>query len=318
MKCSKAKKSLHECDIMVEFEVIKDEKKCELLWKRFFKPNLLFDVWEYRKCFFNKNHHSLHFIVGKIDDNIVGLIPLWKNDVRGFYEFFGGEITERNSIFISDKRLVQEFIEQLPQRTYLDYMEKGCIDTSLCNSDDTRFFLPLAKFDYSVENYLKSFGSKHRQNIKYDIRKLQSWNYEVSHNNIEHITRLIELNMARFGSDSFFAEEYFTSGFSRFIELAHKRGELQLISIVIDGVAQAIDAAIFYNGIYYVITGGANLEISNIGKLLILEHIKNAGNLKADVVDFLTDDGGWKKLWNLNEDKCYGYMNSTKDLLRYA
>lgn len=292
---------------MLRFDVETDIGECERLW-RIFSPNeYLFDDWDYRASFYDPTHHSLYFIVGKDKEKIVGILPLWKARDASYYEWFGGEFPERNRFMIKDKRSIPDFINQLPDDVWLPYLEKGELAYLPSHTEETRFFLELKKYGNSLDGYLATFSGKHRKNLRRDLAALTSLDYSVIHNSIQDVQRIIELNANRFEKKSFFSEQDFTNGFQGIIEIARKRSELEMLSIHIDGKAEAVEAAILHKDTYTVLLGGNNLQIANIGKLLTIEHIKNAIAKKAAVVDFLVDDCGWKKMWNMNEEPLYEY-----------
>ena len=116
---------------------------------------------------------------------------------------------------------------------------------------------------------------------------------------------MVEFNKKRFGDESDFADKDFLIGMKKFIDYLDKENILHVISIVIDGKVQGVEIGANYNGVYYVLNAGSNREIKNLGKLLIVEHIKNAMKLKVPIIDFLSGDSGWKKLWNCEEEVLY-------------
>lgn len=292
---------------MLKFDVVTEIKECERLWNIFSPDEYLFDSWEYRASFYDPIHHSLYFIVGREEEEIVGILPLWKAKNVSYHEWFGGEFPERNRFMIKDKRRIPEFISQLPEDVWLPYFEKGSLKYLPSHTEETRFFLELKKYNDSLDGYLATFSGKHRKNLKRDLSALTSLNYSVIRNSMQDFQRMIELNARRFEKKSFFSEKDFTDGFRRLIEIAHKRDELEMLSITIAGKTEAAEAAILHKGTYTVLLGGNNLGIANIGKLLTIEHIKNALAKNATIIDFLVDDCGWKKMWNMSEEPLYEY-----------
>jgi CelD/BcsL family acetyltransferase involved in cellulose biosynthesis len=84
-----------------------------------------------------------------------------------------------------------------------------------------------------------------------------------------------------------------------------KKEMLHTLLIEINGKIEGAELAVKYKDKYYVINGGYNPDYRNLGKLLIIEHIKKAIELKAKEIDFLIGDSGWKELWNLDTQECY-------------
>ena len=299
---------------MITFEVETELSACERLWKLFSPNEYLFDDWEYRVCFYDPAYYSLYFIVGKDNDALVGILPLWKARDKSYYEWFGGEFPERNRFMVRDNDLIQKILEQLPDDIWLPYMVRGEQKYLPIFTEETRFFLDLENYAFTLDGYLATFSAKHRKNLKRDLKTLKSLNYSVVRNSIQDFQRMIELNARRFEKKSFFAEHDFIHGFQRLMEEALRRDELEMISIHINGVPEAVEVAIHHKETYAVLLGGNNLEISNIGKLLTVEHIKNALEKKARIVDFLVDDCGWKRMWNMSEEPMYVYEHEPPSL----
>jgi CelD/BcsL family acetyltransferase involved in cellulose biosynthesis len=285
---------------MISFKKISDLNECERLWRKFSPNKYLFDDWEYRSCFFDPEYHELMFIVGFLDGEEVGVLPLMKIKKQSYFEWFGGEFPEHNSFFMQDK-YIQDFMKQLPDDVWLPYLEKRYSEFLDASSEESSFFIDLNKYNRNLDDYFNSFNKKHRKNLRYDLKKLEEKKPVVVRNSLADYDRMSELNQKRFSKDSFFTETDFVDGLKKVMNVAEKRGELEMLSIHIDGKPEAVEVAVLHKGIYYVLLGGNNLEISNIGKLLTIEHIKNAIEKGAEIVDFLAHDCGWKKLWNMEE-----------------
>jgi len=300
---------------MISFDVENNVGECEKLWNNFSNNSNMFDLWEYRKCFYDENFFEPHFIIGKKENKTIGVIPLWKVLNGEYYEFFGGDFTERNKFFVKDDSTIPKFIEQLPKNTHLAYIDND--EAVKANPLDMaqitkRYYLDLEEHGYSVEKYLNSFSKKHKKNVLREIRALSKFNLKVVHNRIDDFDAMVQLNKSRFGKDSFFAEESFVKSFKKLIETAKKRKELHLISIEYENKVVAVDLALKYNDEYHVLMGGNDYKVKNAGKLLILEHINNAIKQKARVIDFLSTDSGWKNLWNLKSEPVFAYTNAEK------
>ncbi|MBN1792279.1 GNAT family N-acetyltransferase [Candidatus Woesearchaeota archaeon] len=289
---------------MIDFKIVTDLEECRKLWNSFPDDDYLFDEWDYRVCFFDPNIHQLHFIAGYKGKDLVGVIPLWREKGKDYYEWFGGELPEHSHILLKDYSLLPEFIKKIPEDSWLAYSEPVYADFFPGCSTDTVFFLDLRKHSNSLENYFSTFGKKHRKNITRDLKMLSAKNPLIARNRLEDFDRMIALNRDRFVGESFFDEEHFVNGMRKVLERALSRDELEMLSILIDGKMEAAEAAIFTesNKRYTVILGGNNLKVNNIGKLMTVEHIKNAISKGAIIVDFLSHDCGWKKLWNLEEE----------------
>ena len=290
---------------MVYCSVIDDVNECEGLWKLFSPNEFLFDNWDYRICFYDPEFVTLHFIAAKEGEKTIGILPLWKWNNEGNYEFFGGEVTERNRFLVSDKTAIPALLNEMPKDTVLDYIDSSESNSYNLTQQETRYFLRFSDYENDLEKYFNSFGKKHRKNFRRDLKHPALSGYKVKHNDLNDFQRLVELNQARFTDGSFFAERVFVEGFERMMKKALERNELHMLSIEINGKVEAVELAILYNGVYNVLLGGNNLAIPNIGKLITVEHMKQALASGAEIIDFLTTECGWKKLWNLSEEPSY-------------
>lgn len=295
---------------MIKFKQVTEIGECRRLWEKFSPKESVWDLWDVAYSFHKYFSSKLLFIVGLEGSDEIGLLPLEKDVYGGkeCYDFFGGDYPERRKFYIKDKQNIKLFLANVPRGiclSHIDESEREFIPE--IKESEINYSLDLEKYNRNIEEYFNTFNKKHRKNLKYDLRQLEKKDYNIYWNIKSHLGRLAELNRLRFGSDSDFAEENFCRSIGFLIDSAEKMGILQLLSIEIKGKVEASELALFYNGTYYVITGGFDAEISNLGKLLIVEHIKKAIYLNAKLIDFLSTDTGWKRLWNLKETMMYGY-----------
>ena len=165
----------------------------------------------------------------------------------------------------------------------------------------------MGKFGHDLKKYFACFGKKHRKNLFYDLRKFEELNCEVEWQGMENFDKIVEFNIKRFGRDSDFSDPLHKKEMKAFFSILQKKGALYTSAIKIKGNVEAVEFSAFYNGNYYVLNGGYNREIRNIGKLLIIENIKKSIELRAKEIDFLVGDTGWKELWNLDKESCYTF-----------
>ena len=103
-------------------------------------------------------------------------------------------------------------------------------------------------------------------------------------------------------------EFQFKKEFKSFLNALKKKNLLHTLIIKINGKIEGIEFGAFFNKRYYILNGGRNNRFKNLGKLLIMEHIKKAASLKADTVDFLTGEANWKQLWNFEKESIYDFI----------
>ena len=291
---------------MLKFKTVTGEKECKELWEAFSPKQILWDLWDFRFCFHTKNF-SFNFIVGFDNRNKAGLLPLVFDNSEKYYTYFGEEIPEQNRFLLKDKKNIGLFLEQCPENTSIIYIGSEEAKYYGFEPDGKRYFLGLAKYGNSFENYLKSFTKKHRKNLNYDLKKLKDAGYALEHNNLKDFERLVDLNKLKFGAESNYSSESFVSGMSKLIDSALGMKSLDMISIKIGNKAEAVGLGVFYNNVYYVLGSGRNVEIKNLGKLMVAEQIKSAIANKCSEVDFLSTEANWKELWNLDSEQMYKF-----------
>jgi uncharacterized protein YozE (UPF0346 family) len=293
----------------MEFRNITDIGGCRVLWEKFSPKSSVWDIWDIAYAF-NKGYDAEpFFIVGSekgIDKAILHLQAEGREENR-FFDFFGGNYPERRKFYIKDTQMIPGFLAQAPEDTYLDYIDDGYKRLQAFAEDEAAFSLNLKKFDYSLASYLQTFNKKHRKNLNYDLRQLEKTDYRLVWNAKSHLARLAGLNRMKFGEESNFEEQQFMKSMQLMVDSAEKLNLLHMLSIKISSKVEASQIALFHNKIYTVLTGGSNPEIKNLGKLLIVEHIRRAAELKADTVDFMTAESGWKRLWKLDETMLYKF-----------
>ncbi|MDD3102209.1 MAG: GNAT family N-acetyltransferase [Patescibacteria group bacterium] len=301
----------------MKFKIVSDYKEAKELWQMFSPNQCLWDLWEVRDCFIRGTNYPLYFIVGYEGDEILGILPLWYNPDQKYYSFIGDDLPEENKLFLKDKKLLPEFLKQCPDRTYLEYLnqdDKNFFPSFkiVVHPDDCYYHLNLTGFN-SFEDYLQSFGKKHRKNLKYDLNGLsvQGFTADLENNFEENIIDIISrYNLGRFKDDSFFATPSFSKSLLNLILLTKEKGELHMVVIKKLNQIYGAQFAILHKGVYTVIMGGHDSSIKNLGKLLTVGHIKNAVNLGIQEIDFMAG-GEWKQLWQMFGSDVYEWDNST-------
>ncbi|HJN57357.1 MAG: GNAT family N-acetyltransferase [Candidatus Woesearchaeota archaeon] len=291
---------------MLKFKTITDEKECKSLWNIHTKKKVIWDLWDFRSCFHNKDF-KFNFILGLNDKNQVGLLPLVYHKKEDIYTYFGDTFPEQNKFLIKEKKLLPDFLKQCPEDTTIYYIDKSEKKFYDFEHGEKRYFLNLSRYEKDIENYLKTFSKKHRKNLKYDIKKLIENGFKAVINKKEDFDKLVSFNKKKFGKESDYSDPNFVKSMKKLLEAAEKMQLLHIISLDLNGAAEAVGLGLTFNKVYYVIGSGRNPEIKNSGKLLIFEQIKHALNLNCNEIDFLSAEAGWKELWNLESEQMYEF-----------
>ncbi|MFH1721865.1 MAG: GNAT family N-acetyltransferase [Candidatus Altiarchaeota archaeon] len=296
----------------MEFFFENEIDNCQTLWESFSPRKTLFDDWEYRTCFYEGYKNQPHFIVGKENGIPTGILPLWYEKKGKYYTFFGGLFPENNTFFLRDKSQINSYLSECPVETWLCYIHASEKEHYPFAETETKYYLDMSLYDCDIERYLSCFDKKHRKNLRYDLKQLAKLNYSFRYNQISDFEKLIELNKKRFGGESDYSEDEMIQSMHHMMNTALSKGELNLVSLIIDDKPEAVEFAISYDGTYTILSGGRNIEIENIGKPMVLEHIRNALAQGISKIDFLSSDTGWKKSWHLKEEPVYEYKNYVK------
>lgn len=293
----------------MKFRIETNLDQCQKLWEKFSPRLHLFDLWEYRYCFYQGYGYQPYFIAGLDPEGPVGVLPLWFEKKEKFYTFFGGTFPEPNAFFIKDKSKLAAFIEQCPWPTCLFYINQSEAKYYPLSKGEPKYFLDMNNYNLSVDQYFSAFSKKHRKNLRYDLRQFEKLNYTLRYDNLDDFEKMISLNQKRFQKTSDFNEKEMQVSMKKLMQVAFNQGKLNMISLFINKKVEAVEIAVIHNNCYYVLCGGHNLKIENIGKKMIVEHLNSALRKNITKIDFLSTNSGWKKLWHLETEPQFEYKN---------
>lgn len=290
--------------------VVTDISQCKKLWDEFSPNASIWDLWETNFSLYNPRVHNPHFI--KLSGN-KGVLPLWYDKHYKKYYFFGGTYPENRNFWFHPKYF-PEVYSDIPEPCALtDITEESVSEIINLNPEcktlfpesekDYSYSLDLVELNHDLQTYLKTFSPKHRKNILYEIRKLISSGYNMEwSDDAGAIEKLIELNKLRFGEESDFNDGDVLEDFMALISFLSNSEALMISVVTKDADVVGVEAGFTFEDTYYLLNGGFDPSHKNIGKWMILEHIKKAIELGNNKMDFLVgDSSGWKKLWNLTE-----------------
>jgi len=287
----------------MDFKVCSGINECKSIWNSFSTNERLFDVWDYRACFFDESGHELHFIAGCGQNGAVeGFLPLVFDKKTSSYSYFGGWFTaERNLLYLKDKKKIKLFLEQCPKNTLIEGIDPKEGSYYDFTDDEYTHYLSLHDYNHSFDAYFSSLDKKRQKNLRHELKNIPE--YKIRSNKLGDFERMIEMNIKGFGEDSKFNDKSITNGIFRLVKLAKKRGILDMISVEINKKVEAVDIGAFFNGRYYSLIGSSNYQkIPNIGKLMTMLDIRSAIAKKADFIEFGATADHWKNMWNFQKD----------------
>ena len=285
----------------MEIKIYKNINECHKLWEKFSPTKSLFDVWDFRQCFYNKEDNKPYFITGRERGKIVGVVPLCFIESKNQYAYFGGWFPERNSFFVRDKTKLGQLLEQCPYNTCIEGIDPAESNFYNLLEDEHTYFIDLLKYDNDFDKYFGSFSKKRQKNFKRELKNIPP--YKVHHNRLKDFKRLVQLNIMHYDKDSVFHNDTIKNGLHRMMKLANRNKLLEMISVEINGKTEAVDIGVLFGKWYHVITGSSNNnKIPNLGKLITVLSIKNAISKKARYVDFFASSGYWKDMWSFEKE----------------
>lgn len=285
----------------MEFKICQNIGECRNLWNLFSPDKKLFDLWDFRLCFYDEKDNKPYFIVGYEKKQSVGIIPLCFVKSKIQYTYFGGWFPERNSFFLKDKKRLPEFLAQCPSNTFIEGIDPSEGEYYRFPEDEFTYHLNLSKYGGRFENYFGSFDRKKQKNFNRELKNIPE--YQIFNNRTEDFDRLVELNIKQYDEDSKFHNETIKDGIYKMMRIASKMGILDMTSLEINNRTEAVDIGIFYGRWYHAIIGGANNQrIPGLGKLMTVLDIKNAIAKKAEFVDFAATSGHWKEMWGFDSE----------------
>lgn len=292
----------------MEIKIVTNLAECKKLWSQFSPHQNLWDEWGVRIAFYDPSIHQLHFLVLVEKRKKVGLLPLWYDQHEKEYTFFGGYYPEDHHFWFPLQYL-PDVLERMPlpiELLYLNHEQVAEIQQKyphvVFSTPESHYFIDLKLFQQE-QQYLATFTKKHRKNFLYDLKRVQQLGLQIMWEKLEHYQDLVKFNQQRFGSESDFIHEDFTSGLQKMLQVAV--AHVYTVTLSSHGKIIGLETAIFFKGVYYVLNGGYDRSYANVGKYLIWLHIEHAFKLGAATIDFLSGDTGWKELWNCQKVPYY-------------
>jgi CelD/BcsL family acetyltransferase involved in cellulose biosynthesis len=120
---------------------------------------------------------------------------------------------------------------------------------------------------------------------------------------------MVELNMERFGSHSYFYDRRFLESFRALARMFQEKGWLRFTTVLIKDEPAAVDMGCVYQGVYTLLAGGTNSRYLGVAKLINFHHMQRACEERLKRVDFLCGDFNWKKLFHLTPRPLYLMTN---------
>jgi hypothetical protein len=304
---SLAKKIFNGSSKDLVFHVESDLNKCQSLWEEFSPHQSLFDSWNFRLAFWRGYKFSPYFITLSLQKKVLSVLPLWFDPEDQQYTWFGGNWPEDNSFFTKAPVTIPLLLKLIPGKVRLVCIlpsQATIIQENLLQADEEKYVLEIKDFR-SLDDFWQRLKKKKRYNLKRDWKRIQELKPKIIYNEFSHLENLFALNIRRFdnmvlddGKSTFLPEEKRTT-FREIVNLA-KDYKVRMISTLIEKKVVSVDLAAIYNGVYYCLAGGCDVEdYSGLGTFANLQLINDAISLGMKKIDFLQGDLNWKASWRL-------------------
>lgn len=290
----------------LQIKVVTQIDLCYQLWQEF-SPNItLFDTWEFRFAFWKGYKCLPYFVLLKNGAENLALLPLWYEEDKKKYFWFGSWWQEENSFFVKDPTFVPLLLAVCPSPTHLNAISLQTVlwakDFVKFEPDDPKYILDFTKIN-SVDDFLATLKKKKRYNLRRDKRIIEAQNPKIIFNNFSDFKTLIDLSKKRFqekGEDTDWEDPCRIETFRQVINLGRteKGYRIRMLTVKIKEIVAGVDLIALHNGCYYPLKCGYDVKnFSGIGNFVNLLEIQDALSLSMKKIDFLEIGYGWKDKW---------------------
>jgi len=291
---------------MPRIRFVSDLEECRQIWQHVMPTESITDLWEVRDCFQRHFKHRPNFIAAEDSRGICGLLPLSWIEESKCYGYFPGEIwhgktwLEKNRIYSRGELLPSDLLAQCASPYHLRYLlpHSGWSHAEMALDEIGYLFLP-PNYDFDMQNYFREFSHKSIKQILREVAAIEEMGVTYRYNHSADFDLMVEMNISRFGADSYFFDCRFKEGFKSLAMFLNDRGWLRLTTVLINGEPAAVDMGCIYRDVYTVMAGGTCSRYRGVAKLINLHHMQWACEQRLQRVDFLCGDFHWKKLFHL-------------------
>ena len=291
---------------MPKMRTVSDLDECQQIWQQVMPTELITDLWEVRNCFQRHFRQRPNFIVAEDKRGIRGLLPLsWIKESQ-CYGYFPGEIwrgktwLEQNRIYFRSDTKPEDLLAQCPSSYHLRYLLSNSAKshTNMITDEIGYLFLP-PHYNYEMQNYFREFSRKSIKHILREVAAIEGLGVAYRYNDISDFDLMVEMNIQRFGADSYFYDSRFRESFRCLADFLNEQGWLRFTTLLINGELAAVDMGCVYRNVYSVMAGGTSSLYPGVAKLINLHHMRWACEQRLQRVDFLCGDFYWKKKFHL-------------------
>ena len=305
---------------MQRFQIVSDLEECRQLWQQVMPAESITDLWEVRDCFQRHFRHRPNFIVAEDGSGIGGLLPLsWIEECR-CYGYFPGEIwhgktwLEKNRIFSGADMQPSDLLAHCFSPYHLRYLlpHAGRSEAEMAIDEIGYLFLP-PHYNFEMQNYFREFSRKSIKQILREVAAIEQLGVSYRYDEIADFDLMVEMNISRFGADSYFYDARFKESFRSLANFLKEKGWLRFTTVLIKGEPAAVDMGCLYRNVYTVMAGGTSNRFRGVAKLINLHHMQWACEQRVSQVDFLCGDFHWKKMFHLTPRPLFLFSSFTSE-----
>lgn len=279
---------------------------CFNLWEKFSPNKSLFDLWDFRFAWYQGYGYKPYFYTVYERQKPLGVLPLWYNEFRKKYQWFGSDWMEDNTFFVEDEKFIDVLFQIAPSPIHLNAIDMNGDDWnersfhSLLKKDDPKNLKNIENVS-SMDDLLYTLNKKDRYNLKSDYFRIMRMNPKVKitrKKSLPKMNKMIKMNIERFSKDPTDESDLVDPERRKTYQQMVKNAgvyDVKFVEVTIQNHLAAIDFIITYKDTYYTMKGSNDLNRFNgIGNFMVYTEFDDAIKEGYDLVDCLQMDNGWK------------------------
>jgi hypothetical protein len=296
---------------MIEIKVVHDLETAKSLWNKLSPKEFIYDLWDFRHCFYQNDPQPLHFYAAYDAGRPVALLPLQYNQELSCLEFFAENFVENNRPFFvaGYEYLLPQLFNQDFNRTVKIYDLEG-VDEFIRTLplEDYVYFIDLSGFNDFNDYLLKVFSDRKKRAKFKRLATLLEEEHEVKTiiNDFNDLKLIIDLNVKQFGEESYLKTAKERQPFYDLLQLPL---EWRAVTIMVDGIKLAGSLSVIYRGTYfYMIAGADTSRVPDVFKYLTKANLELALAEKAKIFNASLGDCNWKSHWHMTKQPQYKFI----------
>ncbi|MFA6194268.1 MAG: hypothetical protein WC719_00790 [Patescibacteria group bacterium] len=296
---------------MIEIKMVNDLETAADLWDKLSPSANIYDLWDFRYCFYKHDPQPLQFYVELDDGRPVALLPLQYNQELACLEFFAENFTENNRPFFAPgyEYLSPQLFNQDFKQTVKLYDLDGIDDfTRALPLEDYIYFIDLAGLNSFDDYLLKAFSDRKKRAKFRRIATLLEEEHQVETiiNDFSDLKLIMDLSVKNFSDESYLNTDKERQPFFDLIKLPL---DWHSVTIMVDGVKLAGSLSVLYKGTYFYMIAGADMsEIPDVFKYLTKANLELAIAQKAKIFNCSLGDCHWKSHWHMEKLPQYKFI----------